>query len=182
MGIEYYGFAFFIFLLICALAFLFRYLFADTKRQQKLLDEKEGKLLRLYQTVEELMDDFHDSVAEAKADMEKMVRKINAGLESANKTETQEQEIKSEPKKQKVQRVPNTKAPKAPEAEFKQVMRSAEEEVDEGTATTVAQLATGLTARIMELSEQKMSDAQIARELGITQSEVGLVLGINKKR
>jgi len=60
MGIEYYAFALFVSGLICLIAVLFRVLFADVKRQQKLLDEKETKLLQLYRTVENIMEEFAD--------------------------------------------------------------------------------------------------------------------------
>lgn len=60
--LGYYGFAFFIFILVGMLMLLYNYLFSDIKRQKKLLDEKENKLLRLYQSVEDALDDFNDSL------------------------------------------------------------------------------------------------------------------------
>ena len=62
MGIEYYAFALFISGLICLIAILCKVLFANVKRQNKLLDEKETKLLQLYQTVESIMEEFGDQV------------------------------------------------------------------------------------------------------------------------
>ena len=62
MGIEYYAFALFISALICLIAILCKVLFANVKGQQKLLDEKETKLMQLYQTVESIMEEFDDQV------------------------------------------------------------------------------------------------------------------------
>jgi len=62
MGIEYYAFALFVAGLISLIAILCKVLFADLKRQHKLLDEKETKLLQLYHTVENIMEEFADQV------------------------------------------------------------------------------------------------------------------------
>jgi len=62
MGIEYYAFALFVAGLICAIAIICKVLFADVKRQQKLLDEKESQILQLYTSVETLMEEFNDQI------------------------------------------------------------------------------------------------------------------------
>ena len=69
MGIEYYAFALFIAALVCLIAILFKLLFANVRRQRKLLDEKESKLLQLYQTVESIMDEFNDQIRAAMDDI-----------------------------------------------------------------------------------------------------------------
>jgi len=76
MEIGYYGFAFFVFILLCLLMILYNYLFSDMKRQKKLLDEKENKLLRLYQSVEEALDDFHDSVEGSHGEISRQLREL----------------------------------------------------------------------------------------------------------
>ena len=60
MGFEYYVFALFITGLLCLLAVLCRLLFGGMRRRQKLLDEKEESLLKLYNTVESIIEDFTD--------------------------------------------------------------------------------------------------------------------------
>jgi len=62
MGIEYYAFALFIAALICLVAVIFKVLFANVKRQKKLLDEQESKVLQLYTSVETLMEEFNEQV------------------------------------------------------------------------------------------------------------------------
>ena len=69
MGIEYYAFALFIAGLISLIAILLKMLFSNVKKQYKLLDEKESKLLQLYQTVESIMEEWGDQV---KATMEEI--------------------------------------------------------------------------------------------------------------
>lgn len=70
VSLSYYGFAFFICILLGLLMILYNYLFSDMKRQKKLLDEKENKLLRLYQSVEDALDDFNDAVERSHSDIE----------------------------------------------------------------------------------------------------------------
>jgi len=62
MGIEYYAFALFVAGLICVIAIICKVLFANVKRQQKLLDERESQILKLYTSVETLMEEFSDQV------------------------------------------------------------------------------------------------------------------------
>ena len=69
MSVEYYAFALFLAGLICVVAIICKLLFADVKRQRKLLDEKETKLLKLFHTVEGIMEEFSDQVKTATEEM-----------------------------------------------------------------------------------------------------------------
>jgi len=60
--LEYYAFALFIAGLICVIAIICKVLFANVKRQKKLLDERESQILQLYTSVETLMEEFNDQV------------------------------------------------------------------------------------------------------------------------
>ena len=60
MRAEYYAFALFIAALICLIAVLFKLLFANARRQNKELDEREEKILQFYQTVENIIEEFGD--------------------------------------------------------------------------------------------------------------------------
>jgi len=62
MGIEYYVFALFIAALICIIAIICKVLFANVKRQKKMLDEQESKILQIYTSVETLMEEFNEQV------------------------------------------------------------------------------------------------------------------------
>jgi len=62
MTIEYYAFALFLTGLICLIALTCKALFANVRQQNKLINEKEAKLLQLYQTIESIMEEFNDQV------------------------------------------------------------------------------------------------------------------------
>jgi DNA-binding NarL/FixJ family response regulator len=62
---QAYLFALYIFGLICLVAVLCRILFFNAKRQNALLDEKEEKMLKLYQSIETIAEEFEDQVKEA---------------------------------------------------------------------------------------------------------------------
>lgn len=76
MGIEYYAFALFIAGLICAIAIVFKVLFANVKSQKKLLDEQESKILQLYTSVETLMEEFNDQVKLTTDELKEYERRI----------------------------------------------------------------------------------------------------------
>ena len=71
MGVEHYAFALFVTAMICVVAVLFKLLFADVRRQKKLLDEKESELLAIYRTVENIMEEFADHVKAVMEEIQK---------------------------------------------------------------------------------------------------------------
>jgi len=80
MGLEYYGFASFIAGLICLVAVIFKVLFSNVKRQHKLLDEKETKLLQLYRTVENIMEEFNDQAKATTDELKEYEKRTAARL------------------------------------------------------------------------------------------------------
>jgi len=62
MELGYYAFALFIAGLICIIAIICKVLFGNVKRQKKLLDERESQILKLYTSVETLMEEFNEQV------------------------------------------------------------------------------------------------------------------------
>ena len=102
MDMQYYAFALFVAALVCLIAVLFKLLFAGVKRQRKLLDEKESELLRLYRTVESIMEDFNDQIKAAIDEIKEYESRAAAHMAAV--TIRQEQEKKAE-------------APKPPEIE-----------------------------------------------------------------
>lgn len=172
MEFGYYLFAFFVFVLLCIIIFICRSLFSDVKRQNKLLDEKETKLLRLYQTVEDSMDEFYDLVAEAKAEIEEKY-KIMSSLADAVAEETSVPVIGA-PKKDTKKKAAEALPQDGREKEFAAVLADAEE-ADEMTPIG------GVREIILELAEEGKTHAQIAKQLNITRNEVELVIGMNRK-
>jgi len=151
MRIEYYAFASFLTGLICLIAIICKVLFANIKQQYKLLDEKETKVLKLYQAVESIMEEFSDQVQAATEE----IRGFGAKREPALLT------IKND-SGSVFQRVFEEAAMQPPptcvEAPKKQTRNEA----------------------ILALAEEGKTDAQIASELGITQNEVRLIYSLTR--
>ena len=228
--IELYGYAFFIFLLICLLMVLYNFLFSDMKRQKKLLDEKENKLLRLYQSVEEALDDFHDSVekshseigaqlkelGELHAETEKNMRGLAAHAPSRIERREAPQARRAEPAATPaaasgIQRPPATSIPRSglstppssiprqaparqqeapvassqpadeasegisPPPAFRQVFETLSEQPEASAA-----VPGNRNEEILAMAEGGKSRSDIAKELGITLSEVDLVIGMSR--
>ena len=193
MGFQYYLFAFYIFLLVLVLMFLYNYYFSDIKRQKKLLDEKESKLLRLYQTLEDVLDEYYDTAATAKREISETMNEIN--LKSgelfediatfANETADRRVpmrrpvQVNMAPQSpppvnvESVQTAPIQSNSEAPVIDFKAILQGSEENAQ----PSLRQKTTN--QRIIELVQEGKSRAQIAQELNITQSEVDLVIGIS---
>lgn len=185
MGIDYYLFAAYIFLLVCAVLVLSKYLFSDVKRQKKMLDEMETKLLRTYQSLEDVMDEFYDLVAESKKDFERGAADIEERFEDIESRLSSP--VLLQPERDTVtltaQAVPQP-APKLPQRQRKSGalppdQLAFEQLFNEITAKTGAPLST-LHEKVLDLSTRGLSRAEIAKELKITQNEVELVVGMNK--
>ena len=69
MGIEYYAYALFVTAMVCIVAIVFKMLFADVRRQRKLLEEKETELYDFYRTVRNVMEEFFDQVETVQKDI-----------------------------------------------------------------------------------------------------------------
>ena len=109
MGIEYYAFALFITALICIIAIIFKVLFANVKRQKKLLDERESEVLRLYGTIETIMEEFSDQVKasmdEIKASESRATTQISESVAQAQNSAVFEIPPELEKKEQIIEKV-----------------------------------------------------------------------------
>ena len=209
MGIEYYAFALFVAALISLVAILFKLLFANARKQNKLLDEKETKLLQLYQSVESIMEGFAEQIKTSMDDIKEYenraakhmaeLMKQRAALEEAKKQEAPPPQVE---KPTRAMTVDSSRIRAASE-----VLERAERMIKSSPAkkTNAAQAnnAGGVIQRlfddaaaeqpaaepekkavskrresILTLAEEGKTHAQIARELGITQNEVKLVIGL----
>ena len=176
MSPDYYVFALYVFILICAVIIMCKYLFADVRRRNKILDEKEEKLLRTYRTLEDAMDEFYDLADETKAELEQKLKKLNepANYPSAGPKEpahyTQEaQQVASELETNEMQ---VSIKPDRDRLAFEQLFN--EITVKTGVPLSAAH------EKVLKLAEQGKSYAEIAKDLQITQNEIELIIGINK--
>ena len=170
--LDYYLFALYVFVLLCVIVILCKYLFADRKRQQKMLEEKEEKLLRTYSTLEDAMDEFYDLVAESKEELTLKFKALELRADGAPaKTQPPEPEEKKPAAKRPSK--PRTKKPKEEnQPAFEQLF-------NETTAKAGAPLSPTHES-ILKMSREGRSCADIAKELQITQNEVDLVIGMHK--
>jgi len=179
MELHHYLFASYIFVLICVLVFVCKYLFADVKRQRRLLDEKEKQLLDTFRTLEDAMDDYYTLVEEAKNGLEARGRELERRLLL---TEAEPAEADAVLHVETPKKAPSKKTPKppAPKQESRDENQLGFEQVFTGAVNNVSVKAQ-LHEKIIEMSKQGKSRAEIAKELKITQNEVELVTGMNKK-
>ena len=204
IGIQYYAFALFISGLICLIAILCKVLFADLKRQNKLLDEKESKLLQLYRTVESIMEEFADQVKATTDELkEHESRLARRDLSAATPPEpaVKEQPMEKLPRSvtvdssriraasevlERAERIIKSDALRPPASAGSgnggQVFQSFFDETV-GELPQQAAASNQMTRKdtILALAAEGKTDAQIASELGITRNEVKLVIGLKKK-
>jgi len=210
MGIEYYAFALFISGLICLIAILCKVLFADIKRQQKLLDEKETKLLQLYRTVENIMEEFADQVKatteELKEHESRLARRDLSVIpppEAAKKepaapmlsrsVTVDSSRIRAASEVlERAERIIKGDTLKPPASAGKGngngngaggavFQRFFDESVNEQPDPPPVSDSMTRKEMILALAAEGRNDAQIASELGITRNEVKLVIGLKKK-
>lgn len=175
MGYEYYLFAAYVFLLICIIILICKYLFADSKRQKKTLEEMETKLLRTYQTLEDAIDEFYDLTQESKAELEKKYTEIISSISNASLPSPEEKEsvaAASKPRTKKSQPKPQAKSEPDNQPPFELLLN----ETTDNSEPPVSPLF----ENVQDLYAQGKSRAEIAKELKITQNAVELVLGMSK--
>jgi len=211
MGIEYYAFALFVAALISLIAILFKLLFANARRQNKMLDEKESKLLQLYRNVESIMEEFNDQIKAAMDDIKEYEKRAAAYRASMMKPPepVKKEEPAPTPRVEKPSRamtvdssriraasevleraermIKNSPGKKTVPAEENSggevIQRLFDDSSSEQPATDKEKQAKHNNRResILTLAEEGKTHAQIARELSITQNEVKLVIGLNNK-
>jgi len=202
VGIELYAFALFIAGLICLIAILCKVLFADLRRQHKMLDEKETKLLQLYRTVENIMEEFNDQVRATTEELKDFeTRSAKRALSVAQPPEQVKKEKQIEKPSRSVtvdssriraasevleraERIIKSDKLKPPinsnnGAVFQMFFDETEAEISANE--TEAKDKKTRNEAILSLAAEGKTDAQIASELGITRNEVKLVIGLKKK-
>ena len=209
MGVEYYQFALFIATLICLIAIVFRVLFAGVRRQRKLLEEKETELLKLYRSVESIMEGFNDQIQAAMEDIKDYENRAAAHMASLSKQAEQAKNEGSErlpqPDKQEnaitvdssriraasevleraermikggPQNVQKKTTPPARNGTGGIIQRICDDTEDEEQPDEIDEQAKSKRDNILVLAKEGKTHSQIARDLGITQNEVKLVIGL----
>ncbi len=181
MTSSIYLFVFYVFALLCIFALICKCLFAKSRKNLLSLAEKEKKLLALYSTMEELIDDFNSSTEASKRELDSRIREIRelainsktqvennlALFQQANLELKHEMSLKKQQKQQKIALAKEEEPVKAPN--FPKI-------------SSVPEISsTNRSAMIVNLHDDGFDRLQIAKELAVTVNEVDLVLGIAAK-
>ena len=156
----YYTFAIFVFLLAICFVLLVRKIWFAKSSAARQLQEKEAKLFKLYQHVEDLMDGFEEYVSEAN---EQLVREKIQINKQAEDLLAKAKELVSKQEMPIVPNVPLVELPEVPAAE------------DIGKRQPISN-----SQKIVTLWHEGMNEEEICRELGLGKGEVTLVLRLMK--
>lgn len=162
MGFPEFAFAFFVFILLCVLIFLYNRSRRPKKSESDAIAEKEKRLFKLYQNLEDMMNGIEDYVEEARAGiakdreavsaMEAKIQQVYEAYKSGMQAKVEE-EVKQKSKE---------KAETSEKHEFKAPNNVSKNEL------------------VRFLKDEGLSEDKIAKELGISKGEVALILGIKK--
>lgn len=173
MGPGYYLFAAYVFFLVCAILVICKFMFADVRRQKKLLEEAEKKLLQTYGRLEDAMDEFQYVAEKSRLELQAQAEDIEKRLSSYTLVRPPRDEVPISAEKAVpstgLHEVSKTGAydPQAFESLLIQVKEQAPKELP------------ALHEMILDLSRRGKKRTEIAEELKITLTEVDLVIGVN---
>jgi len=187
MDITHYTFTLYVFLLVCAAIWLFGRVMRKSKKEDKNGYEKEQRLFKLYQNVEDMLGMFEEYAEEAKKEIEAKLKEARELLESAGAQRGGEgggAERAGRPRKASAEAERSGRPRKASaEAERAGRPRKASAEADLKKVLKIAE-AVKLKPedRIPEMLARGMDKNDIARELGLSVREVSLIMDIKKIR
>ncbi len=161
MDFSVFLFAFFVFVLLCLLILLYSRQRRPKKNGTDDIAEKEKRLFKLYQNLEDMIGGAEDYIEEAKSSIEKDKEEVSAI-------------------KEKIREVYNA---------YKNGMQAkVEEEAAQkpdgngGKAANEMKAPDNISKNelVRFLKDEGLNELKIARELGISKGEVSLILGIKK--
>lgn len=158
MDLTHYTFAFYVFILVCGAILLLGKVLRSSKKNEKGNYEKEQRLFKLYQNVEDMMTSFEEYVEEAQAKIDESYNRV---LNTMEKPQTLENPI--EPVQVKV---------------LEEVRAPIE------TVSTVPDMALDMPTdkAVSYLLQQGFTKEEIAKKLGISNREVTLIMGLKKMK
>lgn len=155
MDITHYTFAFFVFILLCVLILIYSRLMRGKKKDETGSFEKEQRLFKLYQNIEDMLGSFEEYAEESKKEISRALEQVSALISEAKN------------------------APKLNEPETN---KPAEKEKEAVKETSKKHDDTNIRPedRIPQMVEKGMKKSEIAKELGLTIREVTLIMDIKK--
>jgi hypothetical protein len=182
--LPYYLFAFFVFILVCLVLLLWRFLFAGLKRERIYLEQKEEELQVLLQTLRKEADDFFDLATDKAAEISDERKRVAALISGFTLPQSAENESVVLPNPE-----PEPAVKAAPFNEFRKAIEDAVikqneppiiPKVDASETVPVNQVKpepkSSKKEQILTLLDSGKDALQIAKELGITRNEVDLVI------
>ena len=155
MNITHYIFAFYVFILVCAVIWLYGRVTHAEKKNDKSSYEKEQRLFKMYQNIEDMLSSFEEYTEEAKAEIDERLKQAEAligKMESAESTGNAPARTRKTVSSAAVAEKKKTKS-----ASEKRQNRVITQYIDKG-----------------------MDKEEIAKALGISSREVALVMEIKK--
>lgn len=169
INFTHYQFAFFVFVLVCIAIVLFKKTKNSSVTDEKVFHEKEKRLFKLYQNIEDMMtsaeeymEEARESIAKDKQDIEKMLKKVD-NLHKDVQLDIEKNQQYIDVKSKEVKR-PNTSVHSA--------------ETSNSEPTTKNHMSKNELVKY--LSEEGLDTEQISKELGISKGEVELIIGLNR--
>lgn len=197
MGMEFYAFATYVFVLVCLSMWLFFRLYKRTEKKRKEKGnssyDKEQKLFTLYQNIEDLLASFEEYVEESKSEAQSAKDEIKQLIEEAKRISGEEKAASDEPREMKpaplLQSVP--RASSSVRAAY-QAVKKAEDERPEPvleiihppkreytmTEKPAEWSIMRTTDKVAVLFEKGLSKNEIAQQLAISVREVSLAMKV----
>jgi biopolymer transport protein ExbB/TolQ len=167
IDITVFIFAFFVFVLLCGMIWLYSRLKRPKKSAEDAVSEKEKRLYKLYQNLEDMMNGIEEYVEEARTGIAKdkeEIAAIHAKIENMHtiyKNDIQARvEEEARPKEKEAEKPAVAEAPAKKEIKIPRNMSKSEV--------------------VRYLKDEGMEEDKIAKELGISKGEVLLILGLKK--
>ncbi|MCK5129292.1 MAG: hypothetical protein KAQ68_05545 [Clostridiales bacterium] len=164
MNLTHYAFAFFVFILVCILVILIKRMGNTNKKAEKAYGEQEKRLFKLYQNLEDMIsgteeyiEEFRSEIIEDRKNIAMMLKKIDTiSQDMYNVSKPDSAKVNTTTKSTKSKKPKDTKEDEKPE------------------------IILSKNQRVKLLKEQGADIAQISKELGISQGEVALIIGLNR--
>ncbi|MGE5495276.1 MAG: DUF6115 domain-containing protein [Burkholderiales bacterium] len=172
MDITYYTFAFFVFILLVILAWFYGRV--TRKKTDMGSQEKEQRLYRLYQNIEDMMSGFEEYAESAKKEISEGVEKLQSLLDEAKKAMQAVPQPEYTPRPEYAPRPEYVPQPEyATQPEYVQSVKAPAVKPQDETQLTTEE-------RISLLAQRGMDKAEIAKKLGMSVREVSLIMDIKK--
>ena len=165
MNFIEFAFAFFIFVLVCLVILLYAKMARPAKNRDDVGSDKEKRLFKLYQNLEDMMNSIEEYVEEAKKEIAQDKEKISGLIEEAVRMQKGYAVQQQKPKEETPVPVSEIKEPPIVREELPAIKPLRNMKKNE---------------LVLYMKKEGMDDDKIAKELGISRGEVALILGIKK--